>query len=43
MTYKDLPNYEGIRAKIRHEYKLHENKHKNHANSLHTVPLENAP
>jgi len=30
--YRDLPYYEGIRAKIHHEYKLH----KNHANSSHT-------
>jgi len=27
MTYRDLPYYEGIRAKICHENKLHENKH----------------
>jgi len=40
MTYRDLPYYKGIRAKTRREYKLHKNKHKNHANSLHTVPLE---
>jgi len=33
MTYS---YYKGIRAKTRHEHKLHENKHKNHANSLHT-------
>jgi len=36
MTYRDLPYYEGIMAKTCHEYKLHENKYKNHANSLHT-------
>jgi len=36
MTYRDLPYYEGIRVKTRHQYKLHENKHKNHANPLHT-------
>jgi len=36
MTYRDLLYYEGIRAKTCREYKLHENKHKNHANSLHT-------
>jgi len=34
MTYRDLPYYEGIRAKTCREYKLHENKHKNHANHL---------
>jgi len=28
MTYRDLPYYKGIRAKTRHEYKLHENKPK---------------
>jgi len=33
MTYRDLPCYEGIRAKTRCEYKLHKNKHKNHGNS----------
>jgi len=33
MTYRDLPYYEGITYR---ENKLHENKHKNHANSLHT-------
>jgi len=36
MTCGYLPYYEGIRAKTRHEYKLPENKHKNHTNSLHT-------
>jgi len=36
MTHRDLPYYEGIRAKTRHEYKLHENKHQNHPNHLHT-------
>jgi len=36
MTYRDLPYYEGIRAKTRREYKLHENKHKNHTSCLHT-------
>jgi len=36
MTYRDLPYYEGIRAKTCHEYKFHKNKHKNHVNSLHT-------
>jgi len=33
MTYRDLPYYEGIRAKACREYKLHKNKHEN---SLHT-------
>jgi len=41
MTYRDLPYYEGIKAKTRRKYILHKSKHKNHANSLHTVPLEN--
>jgi len=36
MTYRELPYYEGIKAKTRREYELHENKHKNHANTLHT-------
>jgi len=36
MTYRDFPYYEGIRAKTRREYKLHENKHENHANYLYT-------
>jgi len=36
MKYRDLPYYKGIRAKTRREYKLHKNKQKNHANSLHT-------
>jgi len=36
MTYRDLPYYEGIRAKTCRENKLHENKHKNH-----TKPFEN--
>jgi len=36
MAYRDLPYYKDIRAKAHHEYKLHKNKHKNHANSLHT-------
>jgi len=36
MMHRDLPYYEGIRAKTRCEYKLDENKHKNHANYLHT-------
>jgi len=36
MTYRDLPYYEGIGAKTWRDYKLHKNKHKNHANSLHT-------
>jgi len=36
ITYRDLPYYKGIGAKTRCEYKLHENAHKNHANSLHT-------
>jgi len=36
MTYRDLPYYEGMRAKTRRENKLHENAHENHANSLHT-------
>jgi len=36
MTYRDLPYYEGIRDKTCHEYKLHENEHKNHAIFLHT-------
>jgi len=36
MMNRDLPYYEGIRAKTRREYKLHENKHENHVNSLHT-------
>jgi len=45
MTYRDLPYYEGIRAKTRREYKLYKNKHKNHTNSLHTfiqslVPIQ---
>jgi len=31
MMYRDLPHYEGIRAKTHREYKLHENKHENHA------------
>jgi len=38
MTYRDLPYYEGIRAKTHRENKLYENKHKNNAN-----PLENDP
>jgi len=38
MTYRDLPYYEGIRAKTCHEYKLHKIKHKNHANSLENSP-----
>jgi len=36
MTYRDLRYYEDIRAKTRRECKLHENKHENHANHLHT-------
>jgi len=36
---RDLPYYEGIRAKIRCEYKLHENKHENDTSSLHTFGL----
>jgi len=36
MTHRNLLNCEGIRAKTRREYKLHENKHKNPANPLHT-------
>jgi len=36
MTYRDFPYYEGIRAKTHHEHKLHENKHENHTNLLHT-------
>jgi len=36
MTYRDLRYYEGIRAKTRCECKLHENKHENHTNHLHT-------
>jgi len=36
MTYRDLPYYEGIRAKTCREYKLHKNKQKDHANHLHT-------
>jgi len=36
MTCRDLPYYEGMRAKTRHE-----NKCKNHVNLLHT--LENGP
>jgi len=36
MKYRDLPYYEGIRAKTPHEYKLHENKHENHTNHVHT-------
>jgi len=35
MTYRDLPYYEGIRAKIRREYKLYKNKH---ASSLENGP-----
>jgi len=35
MRQRDLPYYKGIRAKTCREYKLHKNKHKNHANSLH--------
>jgi len=35
MTFRDLPYYDGIRAKTCHEYKLHENKYENHTNSLH--------
>jgi len=38
MMCRDLPYYEGIRAKTRREYKLHKNKHKNHTNSY--IPLE---
>jgi len=34
--HRDLPYYEDIRAQTCHEYKLHKNKHKNPANSLHT-------
>jgi len=37
MTHRDLPYYEGIRAKTYCEYKLH----KNNANSLHT--FKNGP
>jgi len=33
-TYRDLPNYEVIRVETCCEYKLHKNKHKNHANSI---------
>jgi len=33
----DLPYYKNIRAKTCREYKLHENKHKNHTNHLHTL------
>jgi len=36
MTYRNLPYHEGIRTKTRCKYKLHENKHKNNANPLHT-------
>jgi len=35
-TYKNLPYYVGIKAKTRREYKLHGNKHENHANHLYT-------
>jgi len=38
MMYRDLPYYKGVWAKAHCEYKLHENKHENHAN-----PLENGP
>jgi len=34
MTYRNLLYYEGIRGC--HENKLHENKHENHINPLHT-------
>jgi len=37
MTYRDLLYYEYIRAKTCREYKLQENKHKNHTNHLHTL------
>jgi len=37
MMHRDLPYFEGIGAKTHCEYKLHENKHENHANHLHTV------
>jgi len=33
--HRDLSYYGGIRAKTCHEYKLHENKYENHANSSH--------
>jgi len=36
MTHRDFPYHEGIRAKARHDYILHENKHKNHATFFHT-------
>jgi len=42
MTYRDLSYYEGMRAKTCCEYKLHENKHENHANPFHTF-IENGP
>jgi len=40
ILHRNLPYYEGIRAKThresRHEYKHHENKHENHASPPHT-------
>jgi len=36
--YRDLPYYEGMRAKTRYENWLHKNKHENHVNPL--LPLE---
>jgi len=35
VTFKDLPYYEGMRAKTPYENKIHENKHENYTNSLH--------
>jgi len=43
ITYRDLPYYEGVRAKTHHEYKLHENKPRKSCKSFTYVPLKNAP
>jgi len=36
MMHRDLSYCEGIMAKTRREYKLHENKEESHTNPLHT-------
>jgi len=41
ITYRDLPHYEGIRAKTHYEYKPHENSTK--ITQTIYIPLENGP
>jgi len=42
MTYRDISYYEGIRAKARHEYKVHENKCEKIMQTLY-IPLKSGP